>query len=189
MSSRRRVMAVIGSGGALPPEIADMARELGRLAVDGGFRIVTGGLGGVMAAASEGARSAERYTEGSVIGVLPSYDRTTANPWVDVVIPSGLQLGRNALVVSMADVVVAIGGGAGTLSEVALAWQLQRPVIALVESGGWAAELGGRTLDGRHDEPIATARSAAEAVEVATALLAGERAEAGDIGSGWRRPK
>lgn len=182
-------MAVIGSGGALPPEIADMARELGRLAVDAGFRIVTGGLSGVMAASSEGARSAERYTEGSVVGVLPSYDRTTANPWVDIVIPSGLQLGRNTLVVAMADVVVAVAGGAGTLSEIALAWQLQRPVIALVESGGWAAELGGRPLDGRHDEPIATARSAAEAVALASSMISGGRREAGDIGHGWRRSR
>jgi len=182
-------MVVIGSGGSLAPEIADMARDLGRVAVEAGFRIVTGGLGGVMAAASEGARSAERYTEGSVLGVLPSYDRTTANPWVDVVIPSGLQLGRNTLVVAMAGVVVAVGGGAGTLSEIALAWQLQRPVIGLVESGGWATELGGRTLDNRHDEPIATARSAAEAVALASSMLSGGRREAGDIGSGWRKPR
>lgn len=186
MTPRRKVMAVVGNGGDIPIPVAALARSLGRAAVDSGFRIVTGGLGGVMAAVSEGARGGERYTEGDIIGVLPGYDRAAANPWVDVVIPTGMQLARNVVVVSMADVVVAVGGGAGTLSEVALAWQLGRPVIALLGANGWAEDLAGRTLDHRHAEPIATARSVDEVIELALRATEVLRPEPGDVGSGWR---
>lgn len=186
MTTRRKVLAVVGNGGNLTVHVADTARALGRRAIDAGFRVVTGGLGGVMAAASEGARSSERYTEGSILGVLPSYDRTSANSWVDVAIPTGMQVARNVLVVAMADVVVAVGGGSGTLSEVALAWQLGRPVIAIIESGGWAAELAGRALDHRHVEPIAAAQNVDEAIAFALRATEAQRPEAGDIGSGWR---
>ena len=133
--TRRRVVAVIGDGSAAPP-LRALAREIGRLLVERGFRVVTGGLGGVMEAASEGARSAVAYREGDVIGILPGAEAEQANPFVDVVIPSGLGIARNALVVSTADAVVAVGGGSGTLSEIAMAWQLGKPVIALAV-GGW----------------------------------------------------
>jgi len=185
--TRRRVMAIVGNGGEVSEVIATLARELGREAVARGFRVVTGGLGGVMAAASEGARTSEHYTEGSVVGVLPGYDRREANPWVDLVIPTGMQVARNVLVVAMADVVVAVGGGSGTLSEMALAWQLGRPIVALMGGQGWADELGGRVLDHRHAEPVAIARDAAEAVEIASRLASESRHEAGNIGLGWRR--
>ena len=186
MTTRRKVMAIVGNGGSISAAVADTARALGRRAIDQGFRVVTGGLGGVMAAASEGARSSERYTEGSIVGVLPSYDRGSANPWVDVAIPTGMQVARNVIVVAMADVVVAVGGGAGTLSEVAIAWQLGRPVVALTDSGGWSDELAGRTLDHRHDEPIVAAASVDEAIAAALRALEQQRPEAGDVGSGWR---
>jgi len=185
-SQRRPVVAVIGSAGQLPIPVEDSARELGRLIMDRGFRLVTGGLGGVMAAASRGAREAESWQEGRVVGVLPGYDRAAANPWCDVVIPTGSQLARNVVVVSMADVVIAVAGGSGTLSEMALAWQLGRPIVALESHGGWAAELAGRRLDDRHREPIARAGTPAQAVERARALCSVTRPEAGDVGSGWR---
>lgn len=187
MEPRRKVLAVIGDGGVISDALARVAFEVGRRAIEAGFRLVSGGLGGTMAAASEGARTAAAYTEGSVIGVLPSYDRATANPWVDVVIPSGLQIARNVLVVAMADVVIAIGGGSGTLSEMAVAWQLGRPLVALVGLDGWSGELAGRALDHRSHEPIIRAESAEQAIASALSAVAVDRPESGDIGSGWKK--
>ena len=140
-----------------------------------------------MTAVSRGARQAPERREGDVIGVLPGYDRSAANAYVDIVIPTGMQLGRNLLVVAMADVVVALAGGAGTLCEMAAAWQLGKPIVALRPLGGWAEELAGRRLDERFAQPIAIAESVDEALAIAGALCQRGGSEPGDIGSGWRQ--
>ena len=93
----------------------------------GGFVVVNGGLGGVMEAAARGAREGG----GIVIGLLPGDDRADANPHLTVAIPTGLGQARNALVVSAADAVVAVGGSWGTLSEIALARRAGKPVVCL----------------------------------------------------------
>jgi len=189
MSDRRRVLAVVGNAGTIPEAAAGAARELGRRAIDAGFRLVTGGLGGVMAAASQGARGAGGYREGSIIGILPGLDRSAANEWVDIVIPTGMQLARNVLVVATADVVVALGGGSGTLSEIALAWQLGRPVIALRGTGGWADEVAGRSIDDRRDDLVRGADSPEKAIRMALEATATGARESGNVGSGWmKRP-
>jgi len=156
------VIAVIGNGRATPEAIA-AAEELGRLIVERGYRIVTGGLSGVMEAASRGARSASRYMEGDVIGILPSGDRETANPFVDIVIPTNMGYARNVLVVSTADAVVGVGGGAGTLTELAMAWQLGRIVIGL-DVEGWSRKLAGEKIDGQRSDVVISAADPAEAV-------------------------
>ncbi len=172
MQQRRRILGVIGPGSGataeapVAAELLAAAEDVGRLAVDAGFRIATGGLGGVMEAASRGAREAAGYREGDVIGILKSYDREDANPHVDIVIPSGMGLARNLLLVSTADVVVAIAGGSGTLSELALAWQLGRPVVALT-GAGWAGRLAGEAIDGRRAGVILGAESPEDAVRLA----------------------
>jgi len=181
-------LAVVGYAGELAEPLAALAADAGRCAIERGFRIATGGLGGVMFAASRGARGASAWREGDVIGVLPSYDRSTANPFVDIAIPTGLQLARNIVLVAMSDAVLAIGGGAGTLSEIAFAWQLGKPTIALVGGGGWSAELAGRALDGRFATQVFAAETASEAVELAWQLVLGGTTEPGEIGSGWRLP-
>ncbi len=168
------MLSVIGSGSALSPEVEALARGLGRAAVDAGFRLVTGGKGGVMAAASAGARESSRWTDGAIVGILPGDDASDANPSVDVALPTGLGIARNVLVVRAADVVVAVAGASGTLSELALAWQLGRPVIALAPSGGWAAELAGRALDDRRSDRVHRAETAEEAVALAGSLLRGQ---------------
>jgi uncharacterized protein (TIGR00725 family) len=107
------MVAVIGDGGiAAGSSKYVLAREVGRVLCERGFRIVTGGLGGVMEAASLGARESSAWTPGSVIALLPGFDPDHANPYADVVIPTGLDHLRNSLVVQ-ADAVVAIGGGLG----------------------------------------------------------------------------
>jgi uncharacterized protein (TIGR00725 family) len=128
--SRTPYVAVVGPGEASPEEL-HTAEEIGARLADAGAVVVTGGLGGVMEAACRGARS----RRGRTIGILPGDDRDAANGWVEIAIATGLGELRNGLVVRAADALVAVGGGHGTLSEVALALKLGRPVVGL---GTWA---------------------------------------------------
>src|SRR4029453_9047500 len=119
-------VAVVG-GGAAEPRIAALAEGVGRLLGRSGAVVVCGGLGGVMEAACRGAKSAGGMTG----GILPGLHRRDAHTWVDVAIPTGLGEARNALVVRAADVLIAIGGEYGTLSEIALALKAGTPVVGL----------------------------------------------------------
>ena len=122
----RRYVAVCGASEATPSQ-QDAAREVGKLLAKHGAILINGGFGGVMAAASEGAAS----EGGTVVGILPDTDRSGANPYLTLSIPTGLGHARNAVIVTAADSVIAIGGGWGTLSEIALARRLGRSVFAL----------------------------------------------------------
>lgn len=132
-----RVHVAVSGGGDADADTCRLAEELGRELARHGAVVVTGGLGGVMEAACRGAKAAG----GTTIGILASDDRADANPWVDVAVPTGLGEGRNALVVRAADAVVALAGGFGTLSEIALALRLGRPVIGLAT---WELRRAGR---------------------------------------------
>jgi len=125
----RAWIAVVGPGEAGLDELA-LAEEVGAAVARTGCGLVCGGLGGVMEAACRGARS----HGGLTLGLLPGSDREAANGWVVVAVPTGLGEVRNALVVRAADAVVAIGGGWGTLSEIALAVKAGIPVVGL---GTW----------------------------------------------------
>ena len=127
--SRTPYVAVVGPGDASPDEL-HRAEEIGAGLADAGAVVVTGGLGGVMEAACRGARS----RRGRTVGILPGDDRGAANGWVEIAIATGMGELRNGLVVRAADALVAVGGGHGTLSEVALALKLGRPVVGL---GTW----------------------------------------------------
>ena len=127
--SRTPYVAVVGPGEASPEDLR-AAEEIGAGLADAGAIVVTGGLGGVMEAACRGARS----RRGRTVGILPGEDRDAANGWVEIAITTGLGELRNGLVVRAADALVAVGGGYGTLSEVALALKLGRPVVGL---GTW----------------------------------------------------
>lgn len=154
MQPRRPVLALIGNAGEIPSELAEDAAAIGQAAVEAGFRIICGGRDGVMQAAARGAHQAANYREGDTIGVLPTYRHNEANPYIDIALPTGFGYARNMLVVSSADVVCALGGGSGTLSEIALAWQIGRPVLAWQARGGWAARLADTRLDTRFDRDI-----------------------------------
>ena len=117
-----------------------------------------------MEAVSGGARHSGAWTEGRIIGILPGLDDADANPYLDIVIPTGLSYARNALVVSTGDVVLAMGGGAGTLSEVALAWQYGRHVIAFDLGEGWSARLAGEKLDEARPDLVHRAATVDEAM-------------------------
>jgi uncharacterized protein (TIGR00725 family) len=100
---------------------------VGRALAARGAVVVCGGLGGVMEAACRGAKDGGGVT----VGILPGTDRAAANPFVDLAIPSGLGEARNALVVRAADALIAVGGGYGTLSEIALALKAGKRVVGL----------------------------------------------------------
>jgi hypothetical protein len=141
-------VSVIGDAGVKPGSVAyDVAREAGRLAIDAGFRVMTGGLSGVMEAALRGAHESSKHREGDTIGLLPRLDPAAANPWADIVIATGLDHARNTLVAN-ADAVIAVGGGAGTLSEIAFAWMFKRLIVA-VRGLGWADRVADQRIDDR----------------------------------------
>lgn len=148
-------IAVIGAGNC-DAETIDLSRAVGSEIARRGSILVCGGLGGVMEGASVGALS----QGGITVGILPGLDKKEANPSIRVPIATGMGNARNVIVVASADAVIAIAGGYGTLSEIALALKQGKPVIGL---GTW--ELGA---------PIVKAQTAIEAVALAIELAAEE---------------
>jgi uncharacterized protein (TIGR00725 family) len=145
-------VSVVGSGTA-SGELYEMAREIGRLVAERGGTLICGGRSGVMEAAARGATEAG----GTAIGILPDEDRTRANEYLSYSIATGTGHARNLAVVCSGDVVIAVGGEYGTLSEIGLARKVGRPVVAL---RGW--ELG---------EHVSVASSPEKAVEAAFGFL------------------
>jgi len=124
--TRRAIVSVIGDSIVTPDALPYVtARELGQRLVDAVFRVMTGDLGWIMEAASRAAHDSNEYRKGDAIGILPHADPRHANQWVDIATPTGLDHARNTTVAN-ADAVVALGGGAGTLSEMAFAWICKR---------------------------------------------------------------
>jgi len=145
-------VAVIGASNATEWELAT-AERVGRLLADAGCVLVCGGLGGVMDAAARGSAAGG----GVSIGILPGDDRVDASRHLTVAIASGFGEARNAIVARSADAVVAVGGEFGTLSEIALALKMGKPVIGL---GTW--ELG---RDDLAKDPIVRVETPEEAVD------------------------
>jgi uncharacterized protein (TIGR00725 family) len=164
MRGMRRQFAIFGPGHPTRREFNDAA-EVGRRLAERGIAVVCGGLYGVMEAACMGAKEAG----GTTIGILRTYNRHAANPYVDYVIPSGLGDARNALVATAGEAAIAIGGRLGTLSEIALALKHGIPVVGL---GTWRLD-----PSRLFDMDLPTARDAEEAVTLAV-RLADERAAA-----------
>ena len=144
---RRKIISVIGNRSIEKDGIRyKMAFELGKALIDNGYRVQSGGLRGVMEAVMAGARSSKHYKEGDTIALVPSFNTETANEHADVVIPTGLDVMRNAMVAN-AYAVIGIGGGAGTLCEYSFAWTFNRLIIAFENTGGWSEKLAGTRLD------------------------------------------
>lgn len=153
----RRQVAVSG-GGDPPADALDAAEQVGTGLARAGFTVVCGGLGGVMEAAARGAAGAG----GEVIGVLPGTDPADANPHCTHVVATGIGHARNLAVAASGDAVVAIGGEWGTLSEIALARRLGRPVIALQT---WSLTGTGAMAEAPGVEAVTDAEAAVAAVE------------------------
>lgn len=157
---KKRIIGVIGpSQSACTPQAYQIGLRIGKLLVDKNYTIVCGGLTGMMEAVCKGAHQSKNYAPGSTIGILPGCDKLEANLFVDVVIPSGMGTARNTLIVRTADVLVAVGGGAGTLSEIAFAWQFNKHVVCYQGLGGWSERLAGNNLDHRKENLLHPATS------------------------------
>jgi len=121
-----KIVGVIGSSKA-EGELLSLAEEVGSEIAKRGAAVVCGGLTGVMEAVCKGARR----EGGLTIGIIPSDNRNDANPYVQIPIVTGMGMGRNVMLVKTADVVIAVGGEFGTLSEIAHALKLGKTVIGL----------------------------------------------------------
>ena len=128
----KKQIGIIGSRN-LSTENLELVTKLSELLIDEGFRTVTGGLGSLQESVHRGAKLSKNSSD--------------CDTFADVIIPTGVDLYRNVMVAN-SEVVLAVEGGAGTLSEIAYAWQLNRPIIA-IGKGGWAEKLSGVNLDSR----------------------------------------
>ena len=156
--TRRRQIAVVGAGGCEEgSEAWDLAREVGRLLAEADAVVVCGGHGGVMEAASAGAREAG----GTVVGIIPGISTDEANPHCTHVVATGIGHARNLAVVASGEAVIAIGGEWGTLAEIAFARRLGRTVAAL---SSWTLEGQGEMASA---PGVIAVSSAAEAVTTA----------------------
>jgi uncharacterized protein (TIGR00725 family) len=165
-SGRTPRIAVCAPGEASDEELL-LAGAIGRLVAERGCTLVCGGLGGAMAAACRGAQEAGGVT----IGIIPGYDDRAANPWVEHVICTGIGQARNALVAATGQALIAVGGGWGTLSEIALGLRLGRPVVLV---GGWANLLAAEEVRARLGDlegTIIIAETPEAAVDAAIAAL------------------
>jgi uncharacterized protein (TIGR00725 family) len=152
-------IAVIGSGEATEVE-ASLAGQVGVLLADADAVVISGGLGGVMRASCEAAFR----RGGTTVGLLPGSDRAAGNPFLTVALPTGLGELRNGLVVAMADAIIAIGGGWGTLNEIALAMRVGKPIVAIQS---WDVQ----SPAPQSVQPLTVAQSPEEAVRLVLAMI------------------
>jgi uncharacterized protein (TIGR00725 family) len=122
-----------------------LAYEVGEEVALKGAVLITGGLGGIMEAASKGAED----RGGLVVGIIPQEEKRYANAYCDVVIPTGLGYGRNFVTAYSGDAVIVVGGGVGTAIEARVAYLKGKPIIAIRGSGGTADQIDGKYLDDR----------------------------------------
>lgn len=142
------------------PELEKIAYAVGVEVAKSDSVLITGGLGGVMKAASHGAHDAGGLT----VGILPQDNASFANEYCDIVIPSGLGLSRDFLNALSADGVIVVGGGSGTLSEICAAYMHKKPIAALKNSGGTASKFADQYLDHRQNVKIIGVDTPQEAV-------------------------
>lgn len=161
-SDKKLTIAVIGGGKCSAGE-AVLAEAVGRELAKRGAILVCGGLGGVMEAACRGAT----IESGLTIGILPSDDLTTCNPYVQIPVATGVGYARNIAVVKSAQAIIAIDGDYGTLTEIGFALKSNIPVIGL---NTWSL-----SRNGQEDNSIIIAEDAVDAVEKAISLAKGAK--------------
>ena len=119
-------IGVIG-GRDVTPEVIKAAESVGRLIAERNAILICGGLGGVMEATCRGAKTAG----GTTVGILPVASREEANPYVDIIVPTGMGVARNAIIIHSSDGIIAVDGSYGTLSEIAFTLQFGIPLVTL----------------------------------------------------------
>ncbi|WP_445716258.1 TIGR00725 family protein [Flavobacterium sp.] len=144
-------VGVIGSNSSqCNDELYDFAYMLGQHLGHRGYTVINGGMHGVMEAISKGVKNSQN-PKSVVVGILPSANKQEANEYLDVIIPTDLGLARNYQVVLASDVLIALGGGAGTLNEISYAWQCNKKVFCYMATDGWSSKLANTNLDSRRE--------------------------------------
>ncbi len=141
---------IIGNNSSLPDNAIETAYKVGSLLASLGITLICGGKLGTMEAACKGARE----NDGLTVGIIPDSDFSGANKYCDIVIPTGIGYARNMTNVLAGDFVVAIGGGAGTLNEIAYAWQFKKNIYAFNNIDGWAKKMAGTKIDNKNEFEI-----------------------------------
>jgi uncharacterized protein (TIGR00725 family) len=156
-------VAIIGANDQTTNEKqTQFAYELGKWLMDNDYTIINGGMGGTMEACARGARTSNNFETHRMIAILPLTDYRGGNPFSGIKISTHLGLARNRLILVNADMVVAIGGGAGTLNEITIAWELGLPIAAFSGSGGWSEKLAGEQIDSRRTDRVTGVKTLTE---------------------------
>ncbi len=161
LTKKRQILVVGNNENGSTPELEKIAYETGAEVAKSGSVLITGGLGGVMRAACQGAKG----EDGLTVGIIPQNDPSFANEYCDIVIPSGVGLARDFLNALSADGVIVIGGASGTLSEICAAYMHKKPIVAIKNTGGMADKLADQYLDHRQNVKIVGVNSPKEAVK------------------------
>jgi uncharacterized protein (TIGR00725 family) len=160
---RKFQIAVVGYNKDRCTEQArNIAYEVGKEVARAGAVLVCGGLGGVMESACKGARE----NNGLTVGIIPQEEFSFANGYCDVVICTGIGFARDFIIASSADGIIAIGGGVGTLIEMAVGYMTKKSIVVIAGSGGVADTYAGKYLDERKRVPILVAKDARSAVQI-----------------------
>ncbi len=162
MPKKYQILVIGHNDDGCTSEHEKIAYETGAEIAKSGSVLISGGLGGVMRAASHGAHDANGVT----VGIIPQDDPVLANEFCDIVIPSGMGLTRNFLNVLSADGIIIIGGGAGTLSEICAAYLHKRPMVAIRNTGGIGEQFIDKFLDHKENVRIIGANNPKEAVKL-----------------------
>ena len=149
IDARSPFIGIVGTG-SCPPELGALAAEVGREVARKGAVLICGGLGGVMTEAARGAKE----IGGTTLGILPGPNTGSANEFIDFPIATGMGPARNSIIVHTADVLIAVGGGYGTLSEIALALKIGKGVVALLCQYQIPGVINAQTPVGAVDEAL-----------------------------------
>lgn len=167
---RKLQIGVIGSAGSEEyfdrkpsKKIYQVAEKVGELVAQNGAILITGGKGGIMEAACRGAKS----KGGITVGIVKGKERKTANLYVDLEIVSGMEgCGEETMLILSCDGLIALGGGSGTLQELAIAYRNKKPVVVIENLSGWAEKLTKSYLDQRKNIKFRLAKNPQEAIEI-----------------------
>ena len=167
MAKKRQILVIGHNTNGCTPEHEKIAYEIGSEIAKSGSVLITGGLGGIMTAASHGSHD----SNGLSIGIIPQDDASLANEYCDVVIPTGMGLTRDFLNALSADGIIIVGGGSGTLSETCAAYMHKKPMVAIRNLGGSVEQYIDGYIDHRENIKILGADTPKEAVEKILELI------------------
>lgn len=167
MGKKRQILVIGHNTNGCTPEHEKVAYDVGVEIAKSDSVLITGGLGGIMTAASHGAKDANGLT----VGIIPQDDASEANEFCDIVIPTGMGFTRDFLNALSADGVIIVGGGSGTLSEVCASYMSKKPMVAIRNLNGPVAQYIDGYLDHRENVKIIGVDNAQEAVKVILELI------------------